>query len=111
MPTVTNAIVTFYCACTICCGPGNPAARRTASGTRPVVGQTIAAPRQIPFGSVVQLREVWSSVNQHSRRNHVLIVEDRTARRYEGRWDIFVRTHAEARKLGKQRLTITWTEP
>lgn len=108
MPTVTNAIVTFYCACTICCGPGNPAARRTASGAKPRVGVTVAAPRSVPFESVGQLE--YTTRTGH-RTRLAFIVQDRLSARYPDRWDIFVQTHAEAKRLGKQRLTITWTEP
>lgn len=93
---ITNAIITAYCACKLCCGEWHsPAGQQlTASGTRPVAGRTIAAPRNVPFGTRVQIN------------NRVYTVEDRTARRYDGRWDIYFAKHRDAVKFGKQRLNI-----
>jgi 3D (Asp-Asp-Asp) domain-containing protein len=71
----------------------------TASGYVPVVGTTIAAPRNIPFGTRVYIPTLKSW----------RIVQDRTARRYDGRWDIFVKTHREAKHFGKRKLEI-WIE-
>lgn len=85
---IITAVVTAYCACRVCCGPN--AAGITAAGTRPVAGRTVAAPRWVPLGSRVRINGRW------------YVAEDRTARRYDGRWDIFFRSHDEARAFGKQ---------
>lgn len=96
---LTNVIVTAYCACRICCGPNADGV--TAAGTKPKQGRTVAAPRSISFGTRVRIEGF----------NTTFIVEDRTARRFDGRWDIFFAKHKDALKFGKQRLTITtlWT--
>lgn len=86
--TITNAIITAYCACTICCGP--KATGLSASGKRPVPAHTIAGPRNIPLGTRVQIG------------TNFYTVEDRTARRFDGRWDIYFATHREAKRFGKQ---------
>lgn len=87
-----TAIITAYCACALCCGqPGQP----TASGRMPAAGRTIAAPRSIPFGTRIRIDGVgWR------------IAEDRTARRYDGRIDVFMRTHSDAVKFGKRKAQI-----
>jgi len=85
MVTITNAIVTFYCSCVICCGP--QAKGITASGKRIQPGM-IAAPRSISFGTRVVIN------------GKTYTVEDRTAKRFDGRWDIYVKKHSDARKLG-----------
>jgi len=86
---VLSAIITAYIA------TGHP----TASGVAPCSGRTIAAPRCVPLGSKVVIC------------NHVFTVEDRTARRYDGRFDIFMPTKELATLWGKQRLTVTIISP
>jgi 3D (Asp-Asp-Asp) domain-containing protein len=93
MPILTNAIVTAYCACRICCGPD--AANITASGKRPVEGITIAVPRSVPLGTRIVIGGV------------VYTAQDRTAKRYDGRFDIYFKRHKDAIRWGKQRLTVT----
>jgi len=94
MPTnILVAVVTAYCGCKICCGPAAPAP--TASGVWPKEGITVAAPRSIPFGTVVEIEGV-------GRR----IVQDRTAKRFDGRWDIYFDSHQEAKRFGKKKLKI-----
>lgn len=90
---VVTAIVTAYCGCRLCCGPTAPAP--TASGVWPKEGVTVAGPRAIPFGTIVEIEGV-------GRR----VVEDRTARRFDGRWDVFFASHEDARRFGKRRLTV-----
>lgn len=90
----TNAIITAYCACRLCCGDHAHSLQRTASGTRPLAGKTLAAPRNVPFGTRVKIN------------NRVYIVEDRTARRYNNRWDIYFTKHRDAVKFGRKQLTI-----
>ncbi len=86
-------IVTAYCHCAICCGE---AGQPTASGVMPVVGRTIAAPRSLPYGSLVSLPGIGT------RR-----VEDRPSRRYGSRYDLFMKSHKEAKKFGIRRMKAT----
>ena len=88
---ITNAIISFYCACSICCGP--KAANITASGKIIKQGM-VAAPRNIPFGTRVKIDGA------------VYTVEDRTARRYNNRFDIYTSSHQEAIKKGVKRTKI-----
>ena len=87
---MTN-ILTAYCACALCCGPSSSGL--TASGLRPVQGVTVAGPRALPLGTKVNIN------------GHTYVLQDRTARRFDGRWDIFFTNHAEARRFGKQYTT------
>ena len=105
--TFTRTVyVTAYCNegtnCTVCCGRWAPA-NRCASGVAPRRFRTAAA-NWLPFGSRVTIPGIGE------RR-----VEDRTAKRYGARLDIFVGhqkgAHAYAQKLGKRRLTVTVTTP
>ena len=79
-----NAIVTAYCAGIIC-----------ANGHKPIEGVTIAAPRNIPFGTVVVIDD------------HKYIVQDRTNKRFNGRWDIYMKSREQCIKFGKQNKNIT----
>lgn len=85
--------VTAYCACKKCCGrwSGGP----TASGKMPVAGVTCAGPRSVPFGTRVHIEGVG-----------VRVVQDRLARKYDKRFDVFFSSHAEALKFGKRRLKV-----
>lgn len=85
--TITNLIVTAYLA----------TSRLTANNHIPRTGYTIAAPRSIPFGTRIYIPSIgWR------------IVEDRTARKYDGRIDIFMGRNLKAAKaFGKQTLKVT----
>lgn len=80
------AVCTAYCACTKCCGPH--AAGITASGKTPVQGITIAASRSIPLGTRVEINR------------HVYIVEDRLAKKFDNRFDIYFSRHEDAKRYG-----------
>ena len=75
---IITAIVTAYCA------TGHPC----ADGHMPQTHHTVALPRCFRLGSRVEIDGYW------------YVGEDRTARRYDGRFDVFVRTAGYARKLG-----------
>lgn len=91
---MTNlVIITAYCACKLCCGPTAP--QPTASGKWPTSGHTIAAPRNIPFGTRVLIGTT------------VYTVEDRMSSKYPNRWDIFMPTHKAALQWGRRRTNIT----
>lgn len=95
---MTNLIATFvvtaYCSCSVCCSRSS---KLTASGVRPTINRTIAAPRSIPFGSTIYFLD--SSLSPR-------IVEDRLARRFDNRLDVFMLEHKEARKFGKRKLKV-----
>lgn len=71
----------------------------TASGTRPATGRTIACPRVIPFHRFIVVAGV------------VYTCEDRTAKRFDGRFDIWfgegTDAWRQAKRFGKQTLTVT----
>jgi len=89
---IITATVTAYCSCRVCCGPN--AHGITASGTPPVQGRTIAASRSIPLGSKVIIAE------------KTYVVEDRLAKRFDNRFDLFFRSHQEAKRFGKRTLKV-----
>lgn len=95
---MTNAVLTAYCACVLCCGKwaGGP----TASGAKPVAGVTIAGPRAVPLGSVVVV--TIPGVFEGRR----FIVQDRTAKKFDGRWDIFFSRHSDALRFGRKGGTV-----
>lgn len=91
---MTNLIVTAYCACRLCCGASADGV--TASGVEPVQGVTVAAPRAVPFGTRVHIEGIgWRTV------------QDRTARRYDGRFDVYFTRHRDAVRFGKRKLKVT----
>lgn len=92
---ITNAIVTAYCACRLCCGrwSGGP----TASGEFPIQGVTVAAPRRLQFGTILHIEGVG-----------VRVVQDRASVRYDGRFDVFFNKHDDAKRFGKQVLKVTY---
>ncbi len=85
------ASITFFCPCKKCCGQwsGGPA----ASGSMPKAGRTCAGPKSIPFGTRVWIQGIGERT-----------VEDRT-RSGKG-WDVFVSSHEEAMRLGKQNRNV-----
>lgn len=85
--------VTGYCGCAICCGK---AGQPTACGKMPVAGVTIAAPRSIKFGTVLHIEGIGDRT-----------VQDRLARRFDDRIDIYFKTHAEAKRFGIHKLNVT----
>lgn len=89
--------VTAYCACKRCTGPwsGGP----TASGKMPVEGVTVAGPRWIPFGTKIEIAGV-------GRR----VVQDRLAKRFDSRIDIYFSSHEVAKKFGIKRLRVTFID-
>lgn len=99
MPIITNAVVTAYCACKLCCGPSAP--NPTASGIMPVQGITIAGPRAFPLGTKVKI----------SGLTNTFILQDRTAKRFDGRWDIYLKSHDAALRFGKRTNTVTTYAP
>lgn len=91
-----GAEVTAYCACRLCCGQWAIRKPETASGTIPTQGRTVAGPRAVRFGTRVLIEGVG-----------VRVVEDRLARKFDGRWDVFYDDHAAAKAFGKRKLRVT----
>ena len=91
--TASAETITAYCACRKCCGENS--AGITAIGRKPVEGRTVAASRSIPLGTKIHIEGIgWR------------VVEDRTARRYDGRVDVYFKSHADAVKFGKQNRSV-----
>jgi 3D (Asp-Asp-Asp) domain-containing protein len=89
---MTNAIITAYCACQVCCGPD--AQGLTASGRAPVQGRTVAA-NGVRFGTRLYIAGLgWR------------VVEDRLHPRYTGRVDVYFARHEDAARFGKRRMKV-----
>jgi len=89
--TIT-AEVTAFCHCRTCTkGTG-----LTALGRKPIQGITVAGPRRLPLNSLVHIEGV-------GRRR----VEDRLAKRYDHRFDIYFKRHSDALAFGKKKLRVT----
>jgi 3D (Asp-Asp-Asp) domain-containing protein len=91
-------LVTAYCPCTVCCGPG--ARGITASG-RPVSangGKFVAADPGIPFGTML----VVPGYNE-GRPVEVL---DRGGAIKGDHVDVFFPTHEQAKRWGAKRLVV-----
>lgn len=84
---ITNIITAIITAYT---WTGNPC----SNGQYPTIHHTVAIPRSLPLGTKVQIDGIWYSG------------EDRTAIKYDGRFDIFVSSKQEALKWGKQRKKV-----
>jgi 3D (Asp-Asp-Asp) domain-containing protein len=80
----SGATITAYCDST----------NNMADGKRVHVG-ACAGPRSIPFGTKVRIE-----------RMGVYTVEDRTARRFDGRFDIWMPSRSTCIKFGKQELKV-----
>jgi 3D (Asp-Asp-Asp) domain-containing protein len=95
LTNIITATLTAYCCCTHCCGPN--AQGINAAGKKPVQGMSIAASRSIPLGSTV----IWD--------NRTYKVDDRLAKKYDARFDIYFDKHSDAKQFGikhKQQVTI-----
>ena len=93
------AIVTAFCCCDKCCGPD--AIGLTASGRKPVEGITVAASRKIPLGTKIKLTVPGSFTNRIFR------VDDRLAKRYDDRVDIYMDDHRKALTWGLKKGSFT----
>lgn len=93
---ITNIVVmtiSAYCACFKCCPKSSKGL--AANNKLPIVGQTIAAPRSLPFGTKILIPSVgWRTVH------------DRLARKYDNRIDVFMSSHKKARKFGIRQETV-----
>jgi 3D (Asp-Asp-Asp) domain-containing protein len=87
-----TTIITAYCSCVICCGPH--ASGLDASGKVPIEGKTVAGPRRYKLGTKVLID------------GKPYTITDRTAIRYDGRFDIYIKDHKRALKFGKKQLEV-----
>lgn len=98
--------LTFYCSCAICCGPSSPERGGhglAANRKKPIAWQTVAAPRWIPFGTVLRL-----DVPKLGWRNRAFVVTDRTAKPTHPTIDVFIgANHDQAKHLGKHKVNIS----
>lgn len=110
--TTTNIIIatiTAYCACKQCCGPN--AKGICANNSRPTAGTTIAASRTIPLGCKVIIKG-FNYTGQVGTGDTIFTVQDRLARRYDSRFDIYFTKHSDAKKFGiKTNQTIKIISP
>ena len=89
----TNIVATAYCICHLCTkGTG-----LAANNLPPREGITVAASRAIPLGTKIALTVPGAFTNR------VFVVEDRLARRFDSRVDVFFADHKRARQFGIHR--------
>jgi 3D (Asp-Asp-Asp) domain-containing protein len=90
-----------YCPCAICCGKWASSPPRTASGTIPQEGRTVAADWDvIPAGAEIEIEGIG-----------IRTVEDKPAgwvrNRFNGKiLDVYFEDHGSALKFGKQELQV-----
>jgi len=99
---VMTAELTAYCDCVKCCGdfPGKIRGQ-TASGTMATANNTLAAPKNIPFGTIVY-------IVKNGVKTRLGVVEDRGGAiktKADGtiRIDVFHNSHNEALVFGRQK--------
>lgn len=91
MTNVLVATITAYCSCSHC----TPGHGITAAGCAPTPGVTIAGPRKFPLGGFV----IWNG--------HRFVIQDRTAKKYDGRFDIYFSSHSAAKQFGIRTNLVT----
>lgn len=100
--TQTLYVLTGYCTCARCCGNYSPEVTgreaRTATGTVPTAGRTIAVdPSVIPYGTVVHIDGMGDYIAEDCggavRGNHI---------------DVYFDSHQEALNFGRQRRYVTF---
>ena len=115
-PAHVGVNVSFYCGCARCCGVNSPEVGghgHTTSGSWPVRGLTVAAPRNIPFGTPVCIEGVGVRSVQDRGGSIVdnrIDVYVRDPRDPEGRYDF---SHQRALELGRRALRawVLGTDP
>lgn len=92
LKSIGTYTITAYCPCKKCCGKW--ANGITASGTTAIANHTIAAPKNIAFGTVLVIDGME------------YVVEDRGGAIKNRKLDICFNTHQEALKWGKQKKEV-----
>ena len=89
--------VSFYCGCYDCTQNGN---LQTASGEYAVEGITIAAPRDIPFGSQVYIEELGQTYAVQDRGGYIEYTYDEYGNLVM-RLDVYISDHNRALEYGR----------
>lgn len=119
-PGPVSAIVSAYCGCKSCCGDFRGKIRgQTASGKMAKPMRTIAAPKDIPFGTEIWIVEGDGSGGRLGKGVCLGIVEDRGGairwRKKDGkpvlRIDVYFATHEEALQFGIHGVEVRITKP
>ena len=88
-------LLTAYCPCPICCGVySNMENPKTASGTTPVAGRTVAGPAELAFGTQLNINGM------------IFTVEDRGGAINGKHLDIYFNTHEEALAFGLRTVPV-----
>ena len=88
-----KSIVTAYCCCPVCCGKW--AYGENLRRDLLVSGVSVAGPRRYPLGSHVWIEGLGER-----------IIQDRPARRYDNRFDIFFTNHVQAVAFGERKAKV-----
>lgn len=92
---ITNLIITAYCSCKLCCG--SSATGLSANNKPPIQGVTVAASRLYPLGTHLHIQGMTND----------FIIQDRLARRFDSRVDVYFNSHKDALRFSKQQRTVT----
>ena len=86
--------LTAYCPCELCCGQW--AGGNTASGTVPTAGRTVGVdPEVIPLGTTVYIDgKAYRAEDTGAFTGNII--------------DIYMDSHEEALRFGRQEATVTW---
>jgi 3D (Asp-Asp-Asp) domain-containing protein len=84
-----------YCGCAKCCGK---AGQKTTSGTIPQQGRTIAVPRYIPFGTIVNIEGLGPRVAEDTGK---AITGDHI--------DVFFNNHQDALNFGRKYVNVSYS--
>ncbi len=95
--SVENYNVTAYCACYQCSGNNT----LTASGTMPKEYRTMAASKNLPFGTVLYVPAL-----KNTPSNGWYIVEDRGGAIKGNRLDLYMGSHSQALQFGRQTMEV-----
>lgn len=88
--------ISFYCSCTYCCDVQTGI---TASGTYATEGRTIAAPRDIPFGSEVYIEGMGTYIVE-DRGGYIEYTTDEYGNNVM-RLDVYLDSHEECLERGR----------
>lgn len=94
---LSNCVITAYCPCYKCCPKSSKGLN--ASGKKPLSGSSVAGPRSLRLGTKVIIA------------GHTYTVDDRLAKRYDSRFDIYFNTHREALQFGIKTQQVTVITP
>jgi 3D (Asp-Asp-Asp) domain-containing protein len=104
---IVKATISHYCACTeICCKPfKGKVIGQTASGKMAEEGVTLAAPKNIPFGSNIFVNGVCLGIVQD--RGSAIVVDEKGIYHI----DVYISSHSKAKTMGRYETTIEIVTP